>query len=208
MLKAESMVKATGLIVLCGGRSRRFGADKAACVIGGATLLERVVSVLSVLEREIIFVGAGPLPAPRPGKISSRWVSDVYPGAGPLGAVYSGLAASGYPYNLVVACDMPFLNGELLSHMMAEASGYDLVIPRSGDYVEPLHAVYAQACRDILAQLIAQGQLQLQALLSRVRVRYIDEAEWRRFDPERRSFFNINTREDLARAQRIAAGGE
>jgi molybdenum cofactor guanylyltransferase len=201
------LIDDTGLIVLCGGRSRRFGADKAACVVGGATLMERVVSVLSVFDREIIFVGASPLPAPQPGKIMSRWASDVYPGAGPLGAVYSGLSVSSRPYNLVVACDMPFLNRELLSHMMAAASGYDLVIPRSGDYVEPLHAVYARGCREVLGQLIVQGQLQLQALLSRVRVRYIDEAEWLRFDPDRRSFFNINTREDLVRAQRIAAGG-
>jgi molybdopterin-guanine dinucleotide biosynthesis protein A len=200
----SDIIRRTGLIILSGGNSLRFGADKARITFGEASLLENIVSSLSYIGPEIIIVTApNQPPVKRLNRVKCRYINDVYPGKGPLGGVYSGLRASNYLYNLVVACDMPFLNRELLEYMIAQAPGFDLVIPRVGHFVEPLHAVYARSCLVPLQELLEQGRLSLQELLPRIRARYLEEADLDRLDPGHLSFFNINTRADLDRAQQI-----
>jgi len=133
-------------------------------------------------------------------------VTDTYPGKGPLGGIYTGLATSNSFYNLVVACDMPFLNQALLSYMIQIAAGYDLVIPKLGNFIEPLHAVYAKGCLSPMEELLKQDNLQVNELSNLVRVRYVDAGEIDRFDPEHLSFFNINTEADLKMARELARG--
>jgi len=107
------------------------------------------------------------------------------------------------PYNLVVACDMPFLNIELIKYMIQQAAGYDVVVPRKGKLVEPLHAIYSRDCRMPVEQLLKQGELQIQKFLQLVKVHYVEDDEIIRFDPRRLSFFNINTEADLKKAREL-----
>lgn len=132
-----------------------------------------------------------------------RVVSDVYPNKGPLGGIYTGLKASDSFYNLVVACDMPFLNQSLLRYMTRISAGFDLVVPRLGDLVEPLHAVYSRRCLAPAESLLKQDDLSLRQLFTLVKVRYVEAEEIDRFDPEHLSFFNINDEADMDRARRL-----
>ncbi len=192
-------------IVLAGGKGLRLGQNKALEVIGDRSLLERVVASLSFTDSDIILVTATHQPFSQSIDCPKlRIVTDTYPGKGPLGGIYTGLAASDSFYNLIVACDMPFLNQALLSYMMQHANGFDLVIPRLGDMVEPLHAVYSKGCLEPLAELLRRGELKVSQLLNLVRVRYVDAMEIERFDPEHLSFFNINTGADLETARELA----
>jgi molybdopterin-guanine dinucleotide biosynthesis protein A len=100
---------------------------------------------------------------------------------------------------------MPFLNLDLLRYMVNIAPGFDVVIPRIGDQMEPLHAVYSKNCMGPMENLIKQGNLKITGFLDSVKVRYVGEEELDRFDPERLSFFNINTEADLERAGILAA---
>jgi len=194
-------------IVLAGGKGLRLGQSKALEVIGNRSLLQWVVSGLSFLNSNIIIVTA-------PNQSFSqlidypklRIITDIYPGKGPLGGIYTGLAASDSLYNLVVACDMPFLNQALLRYMIQISSSFDLVIPQLGNMVEPLHAVYSKDCLAPLEGLLKQGYLKVSQLLNLVRVRYVDAAEINRFDPKHLSFFNINTEADLETARGLASG--
>ena len=118
-------------IVLAGGKGLRLGRDKTVEIVGNTSLLERVVSSLSLLNSDIIIVTAAEQPLPYfIGYPRLRLVADIYPGKGALGGVYTGLATSDSLYNLVVACDMPFLNQDLLRYMVRLADGFDLVVPR------------------------------------------------------------------------------
>jgi molybdopterin-guanine dinucleotide biosynthesis protein A len=135
-----------------------------------------------------------------------RFAVDIYPGRGPLGGVYTGLAASTTVYNLVVACDMPFLNPDLLSYMVQVAPAFDLVVPRVGKLMEPLHAVYSKNCRAPIENLLKQNELQVYKLFSLVKVRYVEAEEIDRFDPKHLSFFNINTEADLKKAKELLNG--
>jgi molybdopterin-guanine dinucleotide biosynthesis protein A len=193
-------------IVLAGGQGLRLGRDKIQETVGADSLLQRVLFQLIPFNCDIIIVTADKNSLPQfNGYQRYRIVTDIYPGKGALGGIYTGLAESSSDYNLVVACDMPFLNQALLRYMMGLAAGFDLVVPRLGELVEPLHAVYARDCMVHVEGLLKRGVLEVRALFELVRVRYVEASEIDRFDPQHLSFFNINTEADLDRARQIAA---
>ena len=192
-------------IVLAGGRGLRFGQDKALEPIGQRSLLEQVVFQLSSFEGETLIVTAQGKSYPQLyGYPKLRIVSDLYPNKGPLGGIYTGLKMSASFHNLVVACDMPFLNQALLRYMMEVAEGFDLVVPRVGKLIEPLHAIYSKNCLDPIESLFREDKMNVRGLFPLVRVRYVEAGEIDRFDPRHLSFFNINTAADLARAKKLA----
>jgi molybdopterin-guanine dinucleotide biosynthesis protein A len=189
-------------MVLAGGGGLRLGADKTVETVGDRSLLEWVLLQRSFLDSDILLVTAQELSYPwLEGYSRLKVVTDIYPGNGPLGGIYTGLKLSNSFYNLVVACDMPFLNRALLGYMVGVSAGYDLVVPRLEGLVEPLHAVYSRACLAPIERLLKQGILGVRELFHLVRVRYVEAEEIDRFDPEHLSFFNVNTRSDLARAR-------
>jgi molybdopterin-guanine dinucleotide biosynthesis protein A len=194
-----------GFIVLAGGKGLRLGQDKASETIGDRSLLERVVSRLTSFNSDILIVSASERTSPQlNGYPRLRTVADIYLNKGPLGGVYAGLKASDSFYNFVVACDMPFLNQALLRYMMQISAGFDLVVPRLGELVEPLHAVYSRACLAPIESLLKQGDLRLRRLFALVEVRYVEVEEIDRFDPQHLSFFNVNNEADMERAKKLA----
>ena len=189
-------------IVLAGGKGLRLGRYKALVELDGESLVQRVVSRLSFLNSDIIIVLAeGQQPPQVTGYQKLRIVTDAYPGKGPLVGIYTGLLSSDSYYNLVVACDMPFLNQYLLSYMLQISAGFDVTIPRLGNLVEPLHAVYSKNCLEVIEKLLGEGSFKIDRLLGMVKVRYVDAEEIDDFDPEHLSFFNINTKDDLKTAE-------
>jgi molybdopterin-guanine dinucleotide biosynthesis protein A len=192
-------------VVLAGGKGLRLGRDKVQETVGTDSLLQRVLFKLTPFNHDIIIVTAGRKSLPQiNGYQRLRVVTDIYPGKGALGGIYTGLDASNSPYSLVVACDMPFLNQALLRYMTELIAGFDLVVPRLGGLVEPLHAVYARSCLAHMERLLKRGVMEVRALFDLVRVRYVDNDEIDRFDSEHLSFFNVNTEADLERARQIA----
>jgi len=194
-----------GSIVLAGGRGLRLGYEKTLETVGGKSLIQRVVFSLGFFNSDIIIVTAAKQFLPQfIGYPKLKTVIDIYPGKGPLGGIYTGLAASESFYNLVVACDMPFLNQALLDYMIQNSASFDLVVPRLGNMIEPLHAVYSKSCLAPIEYLLKQGNLSVRELFALVRVRYVEAEEIDRFDPEHLSFFNINTKADLKKARQLA----
>ena len=194
-------------IVLAGGKGTRLGKDKLQEAVGGRPLLQRVIdSLIPISQRILVRTAQGQkLPAIEPTRSKVASVPDIYPGKGALGGIYTGLTAAKSQYGLVVAADMPFLNPDLLQHLVTVAPGFDVVMPRIDGEIEPLHAVYSRDCLPAIQEQIERNQLQIRIFLERVRVRYVELAEVDMFDPRHMSFFNVNTPEDLTKAQEIAA---
>ena len=198
----DKSVRVSG-VILAGGMGRRLEKNKALERIGGKALIERVIDSLVPLTTEVLAVVARPEQATALRLPPSlRVVSDRYPGGGSLGGIFTGLEASAEPWSLVVACDMPFLNRELLRHLIGESSNVDAVIPRLGGQPEPLHALYSKACLAPMERMLRAGQLKIAPLFEAVRVRYVDEETIDRIDPRHLSFFNINTQAALEEAVR------
>ena len=194
-------------IVLAGGKSIRFGHDKILERIGNTNLLEKVISLVDPISKNIIIVTAKERALTRIAKHPKvKIVNDIFPGQGSLGGIYTGLVKSDSFYNLVVAADMPFLNESLLRYMIKVADGYDFVLPRVGKWYEPLHAIYSKNCINPINSILEKGKKVIVELFDYVKVKFIEVKEIDRFDPKHLSFFNINTKEDLEIAKSIARG--
>lgn len=179
--------------VLAGGASRRMGRDKALIPIEGIPLIERVLAALDGLGAESILIANSDDYAHLGWPV---W-ADVRPGLGALGGIYSALTHAAHPHVLVVACDMPWLQRPLLRHLISLRHTADAIVPQWEDLPEPLHAVYARSCQSAIEEQLAIGNLKVTGFFADVAVRYVPRAEIARFDPDGRSFTNLNTPEDL-----------
>lgn len=200
-------------VVLAGGRSRRFGRAKALEPFQGEPMINRVVSRLSQVTDDLVFVVNDQEQAATLALSSeitatpNKTVIDKYPDGGALGGIYTGLSAADSQWAFVVACDMPFLNVELLQHLLDIREGHDAVVPNTNGYPEPTHALYNKSCLPHMEQRLKNNDLKIARFFDQVNVRFIEEDDIRDIDGDLDSFFNVNTQEDLDRALTLAAEG-
>lgn len=191
--------------VLAGGASRRFGRDKALLTLDGETLLARAVRTLSGVAGEVLVLGP-PERAAQLGGADARVIPDERPGDGPLPALATALRTMRGDRLIAVATDMPLLNPALLAYLLDRSEGYDVTLPRVGGRGQQLHAVYARTCLPPIEAQLARNDLKIDRFFADVRTLIVEEDEIARFDPEFRSFRNINTQTDWEELQRLARG--
>jgi molybdopterin-guanine dinucleotide biosynthesis protein A len=192
-----------GAAILAGGESSRMGENKALLRLapGGPTLVETVVARLGEAGNESpLLVAYSPADY---AFLRLPIFPDSVQGKGALGGILTALQRSTQERVLVVGCDMPALNPALLRYMSRQPAGYDAYVPawksQSGErQVEPLHAVYGRSCIPEIEGRIREGRLKLSDLLDALNVLYLPEADMRKYDPDLRSFSNINTPEEWA----------
>jgi len=190
-------------VIQAGGQSVRMGGrPKALIEVGGRPIIERVVAALAPAVDDMLVVTNTP---ELYGFLRLAMVGDIYPDHGSLGGVYSGLKAAAGQAALTVACDMPFLHPEVVRLIADRAGEGDVVIPRVGSQLEPMHAAYGKACLPHIERRLVTGQLKIVDLLACVRVVEIAEADVARFRDPRIAFMNVNTPAELERARALAA---
>jgi len=197
------VIKFSG-VILAGGKSRRMGRDKNQLILSGETLVARAVRTLTALSDDVILVANTPKLF---ADLGVRLTSDMIPGGGALSGIHAGLVAAQHELALVVACDMPFLNPDLLHYMASLAPGPAVIVPRWRGELETLHAFYARQCIPVIEPILLRGGGRIVEIYETVDVRYVEPIEIARFDPEGLTFFNVNSPEDWKRAQALAAGG-
>jgi len=190
--------------ILAGGKSRRFGRNKSLEFFQGERLIERQVRTLRSLFPEVMIVTNTP---ELYLDLDVTIVQDIIPGLGPLGAIYTGLLFARGGSIFVTAVDMPFIQPEVIRRMMELLPGHDVIVPRLGDYLEPLHGMYSPRCLASVKRMLDRDELQVVRFFPSVKMAYLDEEEIRRLDPKGLSFFNINTPEDMAKAIEILGTG-
>ena len=181
-------------VILAGGRSRRYGRNKALVKIDCIPLIERVVRVMQSVFQDLILITNTP---DEYAYLKLPMHEDLIKGLGPLGGILSGLTAISSDAGFFVACDMPSLNRELICYMVEKREGFDVVVPRMSGKMETLHAIYSRLCLPAIRRLIDSHEYQTLRFFPEVSVRHIEEDELRSFDPELRSFFNVNRPEDI-----------
>jgi len=184
--------------ILAGGRARRLdGLDKSQLVIDGRTIFDRQLQVLRNVVDHVFVV------ANDPARFADRGltvVGDLVPDAGALGGIYTALSIAKEPV-LVIACDMPYLTAPFLTRVMDAAREADVAVPRTADGYHPLCACYTQACAEPIGRRIHAGRLKVLDVFSDLHVRTIEPVEIAGFDPDGLLLVNINTPDDVARAQ-------
>jgi molybdopterin-guanine dinucleotide biosynthesis protein A len=190
--------------IQAGGASSRMGEDKALKPFLGRPLIQRVIERLAPIADEIIVT------TNRPDDYSFldlRLVSDLKPGRGALGGLYTAIASATRPIVAVVACDMPFASATLIEaagKLMVEEEA-DVVIAKSDGGYEPIHAVYRRAiCLPAIESAIEADQWKVIAWFPQVKVRVLTTEELKQFDPAGLAFWNVNTPEEFAEAERLA----
>ena len=185
--------------ILTGGRGRRMGGvRKSGLEVGGASILERQLPVLRAVATHLFVVGAS-------AELDSAGldvVSDLMPGHGALGGIYTAIMSSPCERTLVVACDLPFLDARLLEYMAGLDA--DLVIPRTGRGYEPLCAVYGRACAPAIRERLERGALAASVLPEGVRIVEVGPEALEPYDPDGLLFLNVNTPHDYARARELS----
>jgi len=184
----------TAGVVLAGGRSSRYGSNKALAVVDGVPLIQRVVGVLEPIFQRVYVITNSPAEYEFLGLPMFR---DLIPGLGPLGGIHTALRRMPEARGFFTACDMPRLNGRLIRHMVDQARDVDAVVPRISGMLEALHAVYARSCLPAIQALIDSRCRQVLRFFDSVTVRYLEAEEIRRYDPALESFFNINRPADM-----------
>ena len=196
----------TAALIFAGGRATRLGGvNKALLEVGGATIVDRILTALGPLVDERVLLTNDSVLAHVGGV---RLVYDPQPHAGVLAALAAGLASSAADVCLAVACDMPFVSRRLFEHLLElrRTADADVVIPRTAGFLEPMHAVYRrQTVLQAILAALARGEQRMISYFGDVRVREVPEGEWQALEPTGSAFFNVNTPEDLEQARRLAS---
>ena len=187
-------------IILAGGKGRRIATDKAFLPVGNRPIIADTMDTLNALFKDVLIITNNPEAYEA---IAAEKVKDIIPDKGPLGGLFTGLMISRTQHSFVVACDMPFLNPDLIHYMLDHREGFDVIVPHSVDGLEPLHAIYSKDCLKPILRHIEKGDLKIQSFFEEVRVKHIRQSEIERFDPKLRTFFNINYREDYQKLKCI-----
>jgi molybdopterin-guanine dinucleotide biosynthesis protein A len=189
------------VVILAGGNSSRMGRDKSFVRVGGRAVIERIIAQVSGFGAETLVITNNPEDY---AYLGLPLYGDVLPGKGALGGLYTARTRAACPYALVVACDMPFVNLGLLEHLVSLAREHDAVVPRLNGEAEPFRAVYAQSCQEPMRRALEAGKMRVISFFPEVRVRYVETPEVEQYDPDHLTFFNVNTPEELQKAEELA----
>ncbi len=187
-------------VILAGGKSSRYGTNKAFAEMQGARLIDRVAQAMASVFPRLILVTNTPHEY---AYLKIPMFEDHIKGLGPIGGLYTGLDMMPDPAGFFVACDMPFINPDLVLRMISMGTDYDAVVPKVDWMIEPLHALYAKSCLPFIKAAIKAGEYQIFKIYERIRVRYVGEDEIKAFDPEFKTFFNVNRPEELKDALKM-----
>jgi len=199
-------IEQIGGFVLAGGQSSRMGRDKALLELAGvplvvraAVLVESVAGTATVIGHREKFRG-----------VKLHAIADDWPGAGPLGGIATALRATEKDWNLIVACDLPYLTKSWLGFLVARAiaSHAEAVVPMNERGAEPLCAMYHKRCESAIWLALDRGTRKVTDCLAGVHVEHIERETWKGFDSEGLLFKNINSPEDYEEAKSKLEGLE
>ncbi len=188
---------------------------KAFIKVNGEKIIERNLKIMNQLFKEIFIVTNQPefyvyLKTPMLG--------DVYNVRGPMTGIFTSLLNSSNNWVFISACDMPFINKELIRYMASKRDDYDAVVPKSslplscpplvrggwrrkrgqrGDFIEPLFAFYSKQLLSFMEKAILSNKTGIKDFLRDKRVKYIHTEEIKKIDVKAMSFINLNTPEDI-----------
>ena len=182
-------------IIIAGGRSTRMGYDKAFMKIGNTSCIELIIQKLKGHFNEIIIV------SDKPNKYRINNVKsthDEIKNAGPIGGLHAGLKISSSFYNYLIACDMPVLSDELITHMKnLILLQPDIIACKNKGFIEPFHAVYGKHLTKKIEYEIKSGEYSLFNLMSKSKTEIISYDTIIKICKNTSVFTNLNTRQEL-----------
>jgi len=181
-------------IILSGGKSLRMGENKAFIQVEGIPIIKKIHNLFRELFQEIIIVTNQ---KELFSDFNSRIFSDLIPDRGVLGGLYTGVFFSTFSYSFCVACDMPFIKKAVVQYLIEKTEGYDVIVPKTSDGLQPLHAIYSKNCLNAITKVMEKGNYKILDFYEMVKIKIVEEDDFISLDPFRESFINVNTPEEL-----------
>ncbi|MBL0340358.1 MAG: molybdenum cofactor guanylyltransferase [Bacteroidetes bacterium] len=173
--------------ILAGGKSSRMGKDKGLILIEGKEMIVLMIELLKPHFKEVRIITNNPEYA----KFNLTIHTDIFLDQGPLAGIYAGLTFSETPWNFFIACDMPFMNIEIIQKLAVDAESFDIVVPFHNNHSEPLCAFYNTTCLTVIEHQLHKGENKIQNIFKLVKTK---EVEFGEVDSSTRNpFLNINT---------------
>jgi len=180
-------------VILVGGKSSRMGTNKAFLELKGKTFIELQIELLREMFDEISISANTPSEYEY---LNLPIFKDIYPGKGPLGGIYTSLINSSSLHTFMLACDMPFVGPELIKHLKDLTKEYDVVIPKSENGLEPLHAFYSKNCIEPIKRELDENNLRIRSFFPQVNVKIVELDSLTSSDHFKNSIKNLNTMAD------------
>ncbi|OGQ98237.1 MAG: hypothetical protein A2505_10590 [Deltaproteobacteria bacterium RIFOXYD12_FULL_55_16] len=190
------MIAQVAGVILAGGKSSRFGSNKALALHQGAALIQGIALKLAGLFPETLLITNTPEDY---AFLDWPMAADQYPGCGPLAGIHAALRTISQPRAFVCGCDMPRLNQDLIRFLCGLPGDHELALPWLPEGPEPLYAVYSKKALPVMEENLAHNQCKIGSLYERLRLRKVTGEEILQVLPDLTTFANINHQHDLAR---------
>ncbi|GBE03113.1 MAG TPA: molybdenum cofactor guanylyltransferase [Nitrospirae bacterium] len=186
----NDLIKDCTGVILAGGENTRMPVLKAFIKVNGEPIIEKNLALIQQLFEETFIVTNQP---EEYSYLGAPLFGDIHNIRGPMTGIFTSLINSSTPWVFISACDMPFINKELINYMNSQRKGFDAVVPASKGKAEPLFAFYSKKLLSPMEKAVLSDRRGLKDFLKDKKVKYISAADVRRFDPGARSFINMNT---------------
>ena len=186
-------------IILAGGKSSRMGSDKGIVNLNGKKFIEHILAAVLPNVIEVLIIANND----NYNNLGYKVIKDKIKDCGPLGGIYTGLMNSKTENNIVVSCDIPFINSDLIKYIIENTSNADITVPVYKGNIEPLCAVYTKRTSDQIYNLIMNKDLKIQNILKYFITKEIFITKMQKFYTDK-LFVNINTPEELKQQKALA----
>ena len=180
--------------ILAGGKSSRMGTDKGLLPLNGKPIIQKIIDQLQAAVSNTVIVSNNP----EYEKFGLEVIPDLIKDKGPAGGIYSALNHADTNTFFVVSCDMPFITTDAIQYMIEQASHSQITLPVKHRKIEPLFGVYSKECLPLWRQLIHQGMIKLQEMVTHF--------NWVKINVDNNNLFsdtlflNINDKNDFQKA--------
>ncbi len=186
-------------VILAGGKSSRMGSNKAFLKVKGKAFIEHQIDLLQEIFNEITISANTPAEYKH---LNVPVVPDIYPDKGPLGGIHTSLIHSKSFHTFILACDMPFVEIELIKQLQGFIEGHDVVVPQSKKGLEPLHAFYSKNCIAPIKKELDNNNLRIISFFPQVKVKTVKLNNLPSSNKFKDSIKNLNTTEEYKDAKK------
>ena len=183
------------VIILAGGKSKRYGSNKALANIKNKTLIEIIIDKVKNSFTKVYVVGNEEIDYSFLKGVTL--LKDLIPGKGPLGGLYTGLKYSDSKYNFVVGCDMPNLTIKYFKFILSLDKKYEVLVPCYNGYIEPLAGIYSKSCITAIKNSLINNELKIKSFYKQIKLKILTEESIRDIGDPAYLFYNINYKVDI-----------
>jgi molybdopterin-guanine dinucleotide biosynthesis protein A len=189
------LIDQLSIYILAGGKSSRMGTDKGLRTLGHQMVIEHILETCCKMSDAVFIVTSNEDYT----QFNIPLIRDVIKNAGPAGGIDALMHHTTNELNMVISCDMPFVDVKSMEYMIAQSAEHAITIPMLNNYPEAMFGLYKKECQSQWRQLLLEHTYKMSDLIAHFNPKFVDGNFLQQQNP--RLFTNLNTPEDLDKAE-------